>query len=358
MDGTKKLIELLGEYIEENKKVKEIYNIKRTQITLFEELLNYLKSKDKEEIKIMAPLLLNTIYGNNIYVDELYSILLSQTSNDELEKFINKIEKEYTLLRTEVFQLKKRIDRTYELINSAYRARKSFSLNTKISDAKSDVINVKKIIHYYGTAGIISNREELYLINEVEMHNRKVASRYALKEEKEYTDYLYNELPNILMFGFQPHDEIEVSKERRNTLDTFIKEIKQILEKIEKEQIIQFIEGYKKYNLEEQEYNYILTRILDDYLDELLSLYTLLLDREIYERRDQRIEVIKDYYSSLEKYLIILNYYNKINECIVEEMDEEEIKETEKQEERKLIYAHSASNITQAKILSDMTTIP
>ena len=89
MDLTQKLIELLNQYIEENKKIKEQYNQKRTNQTLYEEILIALKEKDIKETKIFIPILLNTIYGNNIYVDEFYKILLQTNNREDIKKFID-----------------------------------------------------------------------------------------------------------------------------------------------------------------------------------------------------------------------------------------------------------------------------
>ena len=349
-----KLIELLNQYIEENKQLKEEYNKKRTNLTLYKELISILKESNLGENKMLATILLNTIYGNNIYVDELYNILLKSNNKEELDKFIVKILNEYNILKTETYQLKNRIDRNYVMVQSAYRARKSFSLHTKILDSKNDVFNVKKIINYYSMAGIISNKEEILLINEIELHNRKVAAKHGSKEEQDYTEYLHSELPNILNIGFQELDEIEVLPERRKTLDSFVKEINNLIPVIEKEQIIELFETYEKYNLEDREYYYIIIKILNEYLDELLTIYTLLLDKEVYSRRSQRIELIKDYYNLLEKYIIIINYYNQITEYTLEDSNEPEEIEVVEQEERRLIYSRSIHDITKAKIISDM----
>ena len=355
MDLTKKLIELLSDYIDENKKLKETFNIQRTKQTLYEELLGYLK-EDLQGTKLFIPILLNTIYENNIYVDEFYSIIIKQNNKNELSKFIYKIETEYNELKIQNYELNKRIMRNAEKLSSAYRARKSLLLQTKIIDSKNDIFNIQKIINYYEMAGIISNKEEILLINEIEQHNRKVGTKHSSKEEQDYAERLYNELPNILTFGFQEHDEISVSKNRKETLNKLSKEIINSIESIEKEQIKELINSYLKYNLENNEFNYIITNILNIYLEELMTLYTLVLEKEIYTKRSQRTEVIKDYYNTLEKYIIVLNYYNELNESYeVEDYSEENNRENK--EERRLIYSRSEINIKKAKIISDMSGI-
>ena len=356
MDLTKKLLDLLTQYIEENKKIKEEYNQKRTNQTLYEELLTALKEKTIEEEKIFISILLNTIYGNNIYVDEFCSILSKPNNEEDLKQFILKIEEEYEGTKYNAYNLKRRIDRNYEIVSSAYRARKSISLKTEILNSKNDVFNVKKIINYFGINGVISTKEEILLINEIELFNRKVATKYGSKEEQNYTESLYNEIPNILTIGFQELEEIEVSKERKNTLDNFAKEIINLIKHIEKEQIIELIETYQKYNIDNNEYNYIIIKVLSEYLDELITLYTLLLEKEIYNKRNQRIDAVKDYYTILERYIIIMDYYNNISEYTEEDEEQEEIN-INPAESKRLIYSRSATVITKAKILSDMSNI-
>lgn len=340
------------------KKIKNEYNIKRTNITLYKELLNLLQDTNVQDNKMFASILLNTIYGNNIYVDELCNILYNSNYQQGLSNFIAKILNEYNKLKNVTYQLKKRIDRNYDMVQTAYRVRKSLSIKAKILDSKNDIFNLKKIINYYNMAGVISNKEEILLLNEIELYNRKIASKYGAKEEQEYTEQLYNELPNILNIGFQELDEVEVALERKTTLDSFVKEIKNLTSVIDKEQIIELFEMYKKYNLEDREYNYIILQILQDFLEELLTIYVLLLDKEYNSKRRQRIELIKDYYNLLEKYSIIMNYYNEITEYVSEELFEVDESLQIQSEERRLIYSRSTQNITNAKILSDMRNFP
>lgn len=358
MDLTQKLIELLNNYIEENKKLKEKFNKKRTNQTLYEELITTLKEQPIEESKIFVPILLNTIYGNNIYVDEFYSILLKSNKEEELRNFISKLENEYKELKQENNQLNLRILRNSEIVSSAYRTRKSLSLNTEILNSKNDVFNVKKIINYYGISGVISTREEILLINEIETHNRRVATKHGSKKDQDYTESLYSEIPNILTIGFQEHDKIEVSKERKTTLDKFVKEIINLIDHIEKEQIIKLIENYQKYNLDNNEYNYIITNVLDTYLEELTTLYTLLLDKTVYRDKDSRTEIVKNYYDVLNKYLIIQNYYTSELEYTPEDDDDTETKNIDYQQEKRLIYSHSNTNMNKARLISDMSDIP
>lgn len=354
MELQNKLIEILTNYIQENKELAAKYDQDRTKQSLYEDLLNDLKNNTFETSPIFAKILLSNIYGNDIYIDELNNIMYDPNKKIKLQKFISKIEKDYLELKSQNYQLYLRKSRNYNLVSSAYRTRKCITLGTAILNSKNDIFNIKKIIEYYEVSGTISNKEALLLINEIELYNRKVASKSSSKSEQDYTESLYNELPNIVNMGFQEHDIIEVNKTKRNTLDKFVKNINSLLEQIDKEQIIELVESYQKYNLEQNEYNYIIIKILDTLIEELMVLYTLLL--ESYNDRKERIRITKEYYSTLQKYEILIKYYNHINEYVSEEEDYEE--SAKFQNNKRLIYAHSDININRSRLIDDMADVP
>lgn len=352
-----KLVEILNRYTEEYMNLKNEYYQKRTIQTLYEELLQLLSDYKNEENKLAISVLLDTIYGNNIYIDEFYQLLL-QDDVEQMKKFIEKVNKDYIDLKNNNKTLKIRISRSFDIYQSAKRVKVSLKYKTPISDSKNDICNVKKIISYYEVSGVISSREELLLINEIELHNRKIeTTKRNYSNEKEYTEALYNEIPNILNIGYQEHDIIEVSHDRKNSLDKFANEIIALLPHINLEEIEELLESYKKYNIDNSEYNYIIVKVLDSQLEELITLYQLLIDKKVYSKRKARMDVIKEYYQTLEKYLIIRNCYNKSNEYIVEE-DTSSLETEEKETDKKtLIYSRTDANITKSKLISDMSDI-
>lgn len=360
MNTKEKLLKLIEQYISEYKNLLEKYHQGQISRTLYEELIKLLNEESLEENKLSISILLNTIYEDNIYVDEFY-YLIYKNNQEELKQFIEKMVKEYNNLKEKNENLNMRINRNNKMYMSAKRVRACIRYQTPISNSKNDINNTKRIISYYETSGIITNKEEILLINEIELHNRKVISNRKINvKEKEYTEKLYNEIPNILNIGFQEHDVIEISKDRKNSLDKFVTEIINLINYTNKSDINELLESYQKYNLEYNEYNYIITRILDAYLEELITLYELLIDKDIYSHRVERNDVIRNYYLTLEKYLIIRNYYEKITEYTTnDEIVEETNIETSfvQDNERKLIYSRSEINITKAKIISDMSNI-
>lgn len=221
--------------------------------------------------------------------------------------------------------------------------------------------DLKKIIDYYTASGELSDRESLMCLNDLEYYNRNLAtSKNKNKREEEYTKSMYEEIPNILYAGYEVIEEPEVDISRKQTLERLSKEIINVLKCTSKEEIPQILEKYETYNLANNEYNYVIIKVLKDYNIELFTYHQLLEEKDTYFIRGNRKEIIKSYYELLNKYLVVRNYYNKINEIVIDEeepifteKEKEELKET-----KRLIYSTSLANPTKAKIIGDMDYIP
>ena len=220
MNPIKKLKELLNQYLDENKIQKDECNKKIKDKKTYEGIIDTIKNKPLHTSKIVIPVLLNTIYNNDIYGDEFIRILKSTNKKQELEKFFQKIMYDYNRLKEDILKLEERIKRNNEIVLSAQRVVKCLSLNTEISEQKNDISNVKTIINYFGISGIISPKEEVLLINEIELYNQKLKNQHFTEEEKTHTQSIYEEIPNILNAGFQYHDVYEIDRNRQITLDS------------------------------------------------------------------------------------------------------------------------------------------
>jgi hypothetical protein len=278
-------------------------------------------------------------------------------NKDELlKKFIDKIVSEYEKTKDERKDLGARLYRNKELVSSAYKVMVSFKYHKVISEDGYDIKNVKRIINYYEVSGVISNKDELLLINEIELHNIRINAR---KKYDSYGEDLYNELPNILSLGYQQHDEIVIDLERKTTIDNLSKELRNTIDYIDTDEIVSTIELYRKYNLDNNEYKYLIIKIMNEYLEEIITLYELILEKSTYTNRRDRVEIIKDYYYVLDKYLILNKYYNDLCNEEVEEYFEEEIDdEVELEQQNQLIYAHSEVNVSKSRLIADMSDIP
>lgn len=367
----KKIIELLDKYIEKYKTTKqkqeqtknELFQSRTKQI-LYEEIINILDKNDLENAILLIPLLLNTIYENNTYVDEFYNILYSPQYDKKLNDFLLKIKDEYNkqnnytkLLKSKIDILISEINKMYYNYQSAKIAKRNFLLKKPILNL-TDIHNVKKIIEYYSTEGEISPKEKLLLINEIELYNRNLTAKNSSEKERIYNENLHDELSNILMMGFQEPDIITVPSDKKNTLNKITKEIINQSIQLDSQAVIELLKEYQKYELDQNEYNYILVEIIKYYIDELLTIHSLFLESPDAINRKTRLEYISNYYNNLDKYIKINEFYEKINEYIKEESDltDEDIKNFTN--EKRLIYSHLETNISKAKIIQDMNDIP
>ena len=358
MENIDKIKTLLNRYIDEYNSIREEINKCITSKELYEDLLGNLDYDNIQENKDTVILLLTTLYKDDIYSKEYYNLLLIKDANERnirFKRLYKNISNDYNNIIKQLDELNLRVFRNRYIYQSAKRAAICLEHSLPIKDNKYDTINIKKILDYYETIGVISNKEELLLINEIELYNRKVFSS-SRQEEKEqnYTDAIYSEIPNILNAGYQEHDTIEVDDDRKVILDKFIKQITGFINDISKEELLDDIELYRNYNIQDNEYNYILTKLLDNLQDGMLTFYELLIEKEIYTNKYTRIDAIKNYYNLLDKYLLLRKYYDEINIFTVEDINESSNVE---KEEKRVIYSHSP-NSSKARLISDMKDIP
>lgn len=365
-----RIIELLNKYIEETHNKKQKLEEAKMFKSLYEELLRLLEDRDTiDDNRLYVPLLLTTLYKNDIYLDRFYSLLPnlkdSKEHRKEYKALVNKIHQDYLENEKTIESLDTQLKRSNYLISTAKRVRYNLRFNLPITEYKYDITNIKTILDYYATIGEISNKELLLLINEIEMYNCRVLSdTNKSTKETEYKKTFYNDVPNILNAGYQKHDEVEVYSDRKPMLDKFAKEIISCIEQLDKQTIIENIESYQKYKIDDNEYNYILIKILDNCLDDLITQYEILSDKDIFLKIKDRLEVIRDYYKKLDIYLFLRNYYESVNEYKEEEIEEETEEEINEEpsskdiEPRRLIYALSPNNNLKVRLLTDMNDIP
>lgn len=358
MDIQKRLEKILDNYIKQSKTLSEEYEIIKNRKNNYDELIELL-SQNYDEIlnnKDLILVFLNSIYENDDYSNS-FKRIISNNNQTELKEFISNIVNDYNGLIEEIEFLELEISEVEELKSSAQRVKTSLKYHKPIIDLNNDLENIKKILDQLESNGTISNKEEILFINELEFYNEMLSSVKDLPEEQRITEDMYNEVPNIVTAGFQEFDVIEVSLNKKIKLNGYAREIIKSIQDYKEKEIIELLENYKKYNLETNEYNYILLKILDEYTEELLTLYGLLLDKKVYKNKKSMQEVIKDYHLVLDKYIIIQNYYN----CEMEYTPDEENLETtniDYQIEKRFIYSHSNTNIKKARLISDMDDIP
>lgn len=295
-----KLKEVLETYISDYEKLEDKHNRIEIKCILFEELLKLfdIDYQTYEDNKFLFYIQLNTIYNDSIYEDEFSRLLTKINSKNfntanEVRSFIAKIKKDYTITLKQKEALKNRLVRNRFNIISARKALLAINNKWPISDKGYIMGDLKRIIDYYTTSGELSDKEALMCLNDLEFYNRKLATRKNKNRfEEEYTKSMYEEIPNILYAGYEVIKEPEVDISRKQTLERLSKEIINILKCTPKEEIPQTLEKYETYNLANNEYNYVIIKVLKDYNIELFTYHQLLEEKDAYFIRGNRKEII------------------------------------------------------------------
>lgn len=113
------------------------------------------------------------------------------------------------------------------------------------------------------------------LCNDLDCYNRLIISKR--NEQKEYSEKMHNEIPNILNGGFQMYDDIDISVSRKQRLNKLVDEIKLFESDIPNEELIETIKSYKVHTDFDNEYNYIVNELIKYYLFQAIDYYELLL---------------------------------------------------------------------------------
>lgn len=356
MTNKEKITKLLEDYIKENKGIKEEYKDLEIKISLFSELLTYLDMdySNMKEHSLNIDILLNSIYYNFDYSNLFYKYLnqMLNSEYDNMKSFIKNLNMEYKNAIERFKTLENQIKNNKNRVSSAYRVILSIKNNTPILESKYDIINVKKIINYYETKGIIETKEDLLLCNEIEYFNRNLKSTNLT--EKINTSNLYNELPNILSGGFEDFDVVEISRSRKEVLDKYVSQIKSFINF--EDDITYSFESYRKFITEDNEFRYVVNEVIKGYVYDLLEYYEIINDLETYKNATLRNEAISAYYKLLNKYVEIRKYYEEISKL---DLTEEEISaELLSVNKRKVIFTHPSSNPTKSRLILDMKGIP
>ena len=357
---------LLTIFIERSKNRKKEYENLITNKALYDELFNLLDNgydiiNDNE---IFISILLNTLYDDDMFMKFYNKLLCKDTTlrDKEISKFIAKIKEDYNNLIREIETLQNTINNSQNIVSSANRVILCFRQKLPILYAKYDIEAVKSILNYFQTEGRITNKEELLCINEIEQYNRRTAA-INNSSEQAYSDLLYNEIPSILNSGYESYSIPLIPQKRARILDKYINNILAVKDasidkSFDAEDIISLIKEYKGYDLSNDEYEYIIIGILNYCIDNLYTYYQLILDKNVYQNRNQRLEVINGYYEELKFYAEIRKYYD----TVLEDFLKEEVIEADMTENipdvRRVIYAVSDVNPTKAKIMSDMEDVP
>lgn len=346
-----KIIDLLTKYVDEYEEKIEKFKTYETNISLFKELIPLLKVDYNflEENKLFITVLLSSIYSSDIELD-FYNALYALKNGDSAPfyAFFNKINNDMKKNITKKTELYKQTKNIENLVKSAKSS--LIFLKSKLTLKTSNILNIKKIIAYYVGMGLIDTKEELLLANDLYYYNKGVNATLGTSFFKDE----YESVPNILNGGFEIFDEVDINPQRKEVISDYLKEIKTFIRDIPNNEIISSLEKYQKFGIDNNEYNYIINEIIKALIYDLLDYYNLLLDPSMFQKNETRNEIIKNYYSLLNKYTILRNYYHELTDVFEEDI----VVQNSEFNENVLVFSHPSNKPTEARFIQDLKNVP
>lgn len=346
-----KIINLLTNYVNEYDEMKEQYKTCETNISLYNELIPLLKMDYNflEDNKLFITIILSSLYSYEIEQD-FYNALFSLKNNDTTPFFLllGKINRDAKNNIDTKIKLAKQIKNIDSLVKSARTIIPFLKHKLPIQAKNYDIGNTKKIIAYYVGKGLVSPKEELLIANDLYYFNKIITKPSNLKE----SELGYDKVPNILNGGFEIFDEIDINPKKKETILEYLKEIKGFIKNVSDDELISSLEKYQ-YDLDNNEYYYIINEVIKYFVYDLLDYYNLLLDNSIYQDNKARDEVVKNYYELLNKYTIIRNYYHELKD--IKELD---IEPNEYFGNNILVFSHPSNKPNEARFINDLKSIP
>lgn len=364
MNYQNEIIELLDIFLEEIKEKRKKYEELELKKDLYTELFNLLDN-DYDSIlenTLSISILLNTIYGNDIYWKFYNKLIIRDKDerNRELSSFIKEINSDRTNVIGEYEKLKEELKDKKHMVTSANGIRFCFKRQLPMKYAKHDIYNFISIISTFVSEGRITSKEGLLYINDINYYNRKLTSE-ELKNEREgkYIQEQYDKIPNILNMGYEIYTPPILPNERKDTIDKYIKLILDMKQSIEVEELISNIKEYRKRDLTDDEYEYLIIGVINNVIEELNIYYQILVEDKSYSKMRERNNIVNDYYSELNLYLKLRDFYDEFCEEILNNISVIEVNtEEELPDVRRVIYACSPTNPNKARIISDLDDVP
>lgn len=358
-----KIIDLLNDYIREYEEKEKYNEILLTQSQLYKELLPLI-DKDYELLetnKLFITVLLSAIYNDDSFTNNFYNVMHALKNGDELpySQFAAKISFDAKEVNKNLSSVTSQLSNSKKILKSAKKSIFYLKNRRPLYDYGFIFSNIKRIINYYATKGNLSAKEEIMLCNDLDCYNRLIISKR--NEQKEYSEKIHNEIPNILNGGFQMYDDIDISVSRKQRLNKLVDEIKSFESDIPNEELIETIKSYKVHTDFDNEYNYIVNELIKYYLFQAIDYYELLLSEGTYNDKSLRKESIDLYYKALERYMILNKYYDELSVININEEDfSDEVynENVENTQTKQLIFSHPSSNPTKARLIFDLKDMP
>lgn len=337
-ENIKKIIELIDMYIlEYEKDIKSLENCK-LKVDLYQELIPLLDYESLPSNKLFISILIDTLYPDKRYDKALYQKETFMILKKEINEDYHTEKNNASLLKK---QINNRSSIVYFLKKDKYLLSKKLVLNKNKYE--------KDIISYYETKGILSMKECIILLNEIDSYNKNLGSNPLNNEVVSY-----HEVSNILNTGFEMFDVIEVFPERKVILDKRVENLFNSIKTLNKNEFLEELNNYKNF-CEFKEFTYLINELIKKSLFDVIFFYELLLDKGIYYDYSTKRDAIDEYNARLDKYLFLRDYYHSLENTVVEETPVEE-EETELLE-RRVIFTHPPNSPTKARIFDDLKDI-
>lgn len=358
-----KIIDLLSDYIREYEEKEKYNEILITQSQLYKELLSLIDKNYKilDDNKLFISVLLSAIYNDDGLTNNFYNAMHALNNGNELPylQFVAKINFDAKEINKTISNNTRELANSKKILKTAKKSIFYLKNRRPLYDYGFIFSNIKRIINYYTTKGNLSAKEEIMLCNDLDCYNRLIISKR--NEQKEYSEKIHNEIPNILNGGFHMYDDIDISVTRKQRLNKLVDEIKSFESDIPNEELIETIQSYKVHTDFDNEYNYIVNELIKYYLFQAIDYYELLLSEGTYNDKSLRKESIDLYYKALERYMILNKYYDELSAININEEDfsDEVYEENEENTQTKqLIFSHPSSNPTKARLIFDLKDMP
>lgn len=361
-----KISEILKIFIEDIDKSNKEHESLQTISDIYKELLEY-ANKPLETIyeeRFIICLLLDTIFGNNVYSYNFITRInkIQNEGYNEESKEFNSLKRFFEWLKENNYQielkkelLKNKIETQSKLKRIANKAIMCIKKGIPLSlPFKSDFNKLKSIFSYAEANGYISTNEHIMLLHSLGLYNRKVYTESKGDEkEKQHFIQLFEEIPNILYAGFQTIQEVEVPEESKSNLNNI--SLCMYNQINEQKDVLDIIKLYQSIGYNDLEFNYILTYVLNKLMDDLATLSLLIKDIDIYNNMEERKEIITNYYDMLDIFLLVLNYYEEYNKNFeLKDKSEETIDVELPQEQKRLIYSSNIPVPNKCKFITDL----
>jgi hypothetical protein len=359
---------ILNNYINECNDRKNNFNKLECQKDTYSYLVSLLNEDSNLifENRSMITLLMDTIYNNKVMGNNFLNIIQSihnnndKENNNNLKQLKNSIEIEYKEIEKQCDDLINQINRNKNILSSVKRMLLNFNYLQPVGVYKNetyDIENLHTLVNYAEITGLISERDQRLIKNFIFYYNDRVKKESTPKYKIEI-EQKYNQIPNILLMGFEETEKIDISPDKIDKIDKMIENIYNQIMNVDTEDVKKILEEYKNIRLENNEYKYIVISILNKLIDDILSYYEMTEDKELFFEKDNRKEIITNYYDLLNKYLVIKKINDSLEVMENEIMENEEETIQESADKKTLVFSSPNFNPLKAKIISDMDNIP